>query len=520
MILCAFSKSETLTAHILDACPLALSCTTAKKCPCRKRLYNVGPIDLRVLSCTFPNDWKGKAIRNPEALADILKKKVAGEREDKKRAKVAKQPAPLLPPPPPAERFDFQFEITETNMDETTLSFDLEDAAMADENDDATDAQIEDVASAAESTSMAKGASTAVVVRSGGSVWDRIADPMEFVKNFGTALYASKMFGCHNAQQGMVFALAILSEKSNPIAIKRRYHIIGGNLTMRADAMLAEFRMNFDGAHEIVERTAEAAEIELKRKGQKPYRLRFAWDDALKEPFVWGSPDKQGKREIKTNYATPRARMQMLWARVASDAVRAYCPEVNAGVYTPEEIAGVGPGGDIEDAEFTVVKDPVDMVAHAKPANLAPPKSAEPVEDAPFADRGREAAAADIAKMKSQNDAKSDVKKAEVPAQPAEGISGTTGKVSRATLVEIKAAKDALKYGDEIWKKVLDKFGVTTAKDLDQEGGERILAWLHKRKNDIDAAAKQAAGKTELDNWANGAVNPAPQNAGGATPAK
>ena len=60
--LCTFSKLEILYDLILKDCPLKLNKNKAKSCQCRKRLYHVPPADLRVLSCTFPNDWKGDPV--------------------------------------------------------------------------------------------------------------------------------------------------------------------------------------------------------------------------------------------------------------------------------------------------------------------------------------------------------------------------------------------------------------------------------------------------------------------------
>ena len=49
---------------------------------------------------------------------------------------------------------------------------------------------------------------------------------------------------------------------------------------------------------------------------------------------------KDGKT-YKDNWATPRSRMQMLWARVVSDGVRTMAPEICSGIYTPEETADI-----------------------------------------------------------------------------------------------------------------------------------------------------------------------------------
>jgi len=169
------------------------------------------------------------------------------------------------------------------------------------------------------------------------TVYDSVKDPLQFVQHFGTMLAKSRMFGCENEAQGQVLAMACLAEKQNPIAIKRTYHIIDGNLSMRADAMLAELR-NRGGRHNILERTAEAAEIEVIYQDQT-LRERLTWKQAQAEPWPF---QKDGKT-LKKNWRTDRARRQMLWARVISEAVRTIAPEIIAGVYTPEE------AGDFDD---------------------------------------------------------------------------------------------------------------------------------------------------------------------------
>lgn len=164
------------------------------------------------------------------------------------------------------------------------------------------------------------------------SVYARITDPLKFVTEFGMSLAKSQMFGCSNPEQGHVMAMACLTEGISPVEVAKKYHIIQGRLSMRSDAMLAKFR-ELGGKHRIVERTADAAEIELTLDGQSQ-KFRFTFEEAKQEKFVYG---KDGKT-LKDNWATPRGRMQMLWARVASDGVRCMAPEVNAGTYTPEEV--------------------------------------------------------------------------------------------------------------------------------------------------------------------------------------
>lgn len=162
------------------------------------------------------------------------------------------------------------------------------------------------------------------------TVYSRVSDPLEFVQEFGREIALSKMFGCANESQGKVLAMACLAENENPIAIARKYHIIQNNLSMKADAMLAELRAR-GGKHRVIERTSDVACVEITYDGQT-YQERMTWEDAQQERYILA---KDGT--LKDNWATPRGRRQMLWARVISEAVRTVAPEIVAGTYTPEE---------------------------------------------------------------------------------------------------------------------------------------------------------------------------------------
>lgn len=162
------------------------------------------------------------------------------------------------------------------------------------------------------------------------TVYSRITDPLAFVREFGTEIAQSKMFGCANEAQGKVLAMACLAENENPIAIARKYHIINNNLSMKADAMLAELRAR-GGKHRVVERTSDRAVVEVTYDGQT-YTESLTWEDVQQERYIYA---KDGS--LKDNWATPRGRRQMLWARVISEAVRTLAPEIVNGTYTPEE---------------------------------------------------------------------------------------------------------------------------------------------------------------------------------------
>lgn len=160
---------------------------------------------------------------------------------------------------------------------------------------------------------------------------------LEFVETIGDSIYKSGMCGATNEHQGRMLALMCLRRNCDPGDLAATYHLIAGKLSMRADAMLADFRKS-GGEHYVLQRDAEGAVIRVDKNGETN-TFGLTWEEAKQEPFPWGRRDKKtGEREIKTNWETPRARMQMLWARVVSDAIRTVAPEIVAGTYTPEEL--------------------------------------------------------------------------------------------------------------------------------------------------------------------------------------
>jgi len=219
------------------------------------------------------------------------------------------------------------------------------------------------------------------------SIFDRITNPAEAAKQLGAAIVDSKVFGCSNAGQGEVLAWECLVLRIPPLRLAQTYHLIMGKLAMRADAMLAGL-VERGGTYVVKARTSEAAAIEITYRGQTE-TFALSWEEAKTEPFVyneqdsevvkmWAAKDPKKQPTLKTKYSTPRARMQMLWARVVSDGVRTMAPEVNSGRYTPEEFDG---GDVIEGVATPVVEVPAITVeqaiqqaeaAYAAQGNVAP----------------------------------------------------------------------------------------------------------------------------------------------------
>lgn len=153
---------------------------------------------------------------------------------------------------------------------------------------------------------------------------------MSEIATAGELLAQSGMFGVKNAAAGFVVVATCHQQGISLMEFNRTYHIVEGKPSMRADAMLAEFR-KAGGRYKIVENSQTRAAAEFTFEGQV-VTFEFTMEDALRTGDCL-----RGDGKIKEIW-TKRPE-DMLWARMVSRAVRRLCPEINAGVYTPEEVS-------------------------------------------------------------------------------------------------------------------------------------------------------------------------------------
>lgn len=208
-------------------------------------------------------------------------------------------------------------------------------------------------------------------------LYSKLQDPIASIDRIGELFAKSGMFGCDRIEQGKVLAMVCLAERKSPVEILREYHIIEGRLSDRADSMLAKFRGR-GGKHKVISRTADEVAVALTVDGETQ-TFRLTWAECQAEPYVWSNKtDASGARLPKKNYATPRARMQTMWARVISDGVRTMAPEIVAGISTPEEI---------EDQHGTTVAPALVLAPPVTepPKQLPPPQPATVVVEFPKA---------------------------------------------------------------------------------------------------------------------------------------
>jgi hypothetical protein len=163
------------------------------------------------------------------------------------------------------------------------------------------------------------------------SLFDKIADPMKAIEQMGVFIAESGMFGKMNQNQGKVLAWHCLTKKKDPFEFKREYHILeDGQITKRADAMAADFIRRGGKIKWISDLNADdkAEATFFTRDGDA-----YTWSFSIKDAKGY-SETRDGYLKKNWRDSTP----DMLRARLISKSIRILDPEVNAGVYTPEEL--------------------------------------------------------------------------------------------------------------------------------------------------------------------------------------
>ena len=162
------------------------------------------------------------------------------------------------------------------------------------------------------------------------------------------------VMGAQNAAEGML--AVVLINEVGLVKAESNYHIMMGRISKKAHAVLADF-VRAGGTYRIIDRSPEQAVMFASKDGTQG-EYTFTWEQALQEPFVYaggiGTQQYQltlpvADRALKAKYATPRSRMQMLWARLISDTCQALCPEANDGMYPPEVVADFEEIDDVDD---------------------------------------------------------------------------------------------------------------------------------------------------------------------------
>lgn len=149
--------------------------------------------------------------------------------------------------------------------------------------------------------------------------------PLADIRQMAEVAAKSGLFpAIRSPEAAMALMMICNSEGLHPMQALRRYHIVDGKPSMRADAMLAEFQER-GGKVEWIERSDERAEAVFAAPGAKPEKVSWSIQQARNAGLA--------SKDVWRKY--PR---QMLSARVTSEGVRLVMPSIVVGIYTPEEV--------------------------------------------------------------------------------------------------------------------------------------------------------------------------------------
>ena len=140
------------------------------------------------------------------------------------------------------------------------------------------------------------------------------------VCQYAKIVHYSQMFGTKNEYEAAIIVAMCFQENISFMQFKRDFHFILGNISKKADAMLASFQAD-GGKKKIVQADENKVVIDFEINGEK-YQGVADWEKLQNEPFTRATKDANGKfyapnvplanRLVKENYATPIKRGQML----------------------------------------------------------------------------------------------------------------------------------------------------------------------------------------------------------------
>jgi hypothetical protein len=258
------------------------------------------------------------------------------------------------------------------------------------------------------------------------------------------------------------------SEGLHPAQALKRYHIIDNRPSMRADAMHAEF-LRVGGLVRWDQSDAQVCSARFIHSILAP-EPGFSVTVTLQELIDSGvatTYDKEKKQAIlKTNYRQrPRS---MLRARCISEGVRAVCPGVVAGIYTPEEASDFSDSSTQTDRSGS---DPGPSVSVHMPlgAEIRPA-----MPDTEFA-----------AKVQASGQL-GGIIRPEGQAAPVNYVPSSDPITDDQKARLSQLVKDVLKLGIEEWQAILLPYGVAKMGQLSAEDAGAIIRQLEAKAEDDD----------------------------------
>ena len=201
---------------------------------------------------------------------------------------------------------------------------------------------------------------------------------MNDIATMGQFLAQSQMFGAKNQAEGMMIVGICQQEGWSYADFMANFDIIHGRLSKKPAAMLSDFEAR-GGTYEIVQRDPDGSIISFK-KGKRTYKFECLWKDVMQEPLPYDCKEAEAVKMLaagqtppmKPKYATPRSRMQMLWARCVSDGLRAFDPSCCKGIYTPEEVDDFAPAPSYASPQTPVAPPPSPAPVQVEDVEVCP----------------------------------------------------------------------------------------------------------------------------------------------------
>lgn len=294
-------------------------------------------------------------------------------------------------------------------------------------------------------------------------------------KQIGAMLYNAKRFGFNTQQDAESHALICLMTGQDPMAVIAEtdaWHFISGSRQMKYRAMANRF-LRTGGKIDPIERTPDVAKALLSRNGVN-LQCEFTWAEAAKEPYVWRREAKinGGKVEcfidgqlnekaLKDNWSTPRRRMQMLWARLITDAIASTWADVIGGAYVVSEIQE-------DDYDDEIIEGEVMETAKSKQLANAPAV----IENVQTSNCEVVATSSPLVTPPPAPEPEPE----EVPERP-----DPCGPITPETIEEIKTLREQIGLPTDAWKQLISMFGVASALHLTQEQAEQLQGTLMQR---------------------------------------
>ena len=148
--------------------------------------------------------------------------------------------------------------------------------------------------------------------------------PLDELKQMATYVCKGNLFGMPSPEATLSLMLLSQADGIHPMTAMRKYHIIKGRPSMRAEAMLADFQSN-------------GGKIQWLKRCDTECSAKFSHPSGGELEVCW-TIERAKKAGLTGNPTWSKFPTQMLSARCISEGVRAVFPAVVCGVYTPEEI--------------------------------------------------------------------------------------------------------------------------------------------------------------------------------------